>query len=62
MIATNTWVPAADLLPMGAHDVLCTDLEFIWVGAWEKDDWTRDGAPVDSVVTHWMELPELPEQ
>lgn len=57
----NTWVPADSLVPMGPHDVLCTDLEFIWVGIYENDEWKRDDLPVDAVVTHWMELPELPE-
>ena len=58
-----SWCPCDERLPMGEHDVLCTDLEFIWIGQWDgrAGDWRRDDGPVDVVVTHWMELPEIPE-
>jgi len=57
----NTWVTAAKWLPMGPHEVLVTDMECIWVGCYDGDLW-RDinDDPFDSVITHWMELPELP--
>ena len=57
----NTWVTAAKWLPMGPHVVLVTDMECIWVGCYDGDLW-RDinDEPFDSVITHWMELPELP--
>lgn len=47
---------------MGEHDVLCCDMEFVWVGCWNGREWLRDDQPVDVVVTHWMELPELPQE
>ena len=61
-IPLATWVPTADVLSPGAHEVLCSDLEGIWIGTYNADEWRHDDEPVDVVVTHWQELPELPEE
>jgi hypothetical protein len=59
---TLCWVPAADLLPLGPHDVLVTDSEEIWIGFYNNGEWFRHESddPVGVVVQHWMELPEAP--
>jgi hypothetical protein len=60
---TNTWVIAAKWSPMGPHEVLATDGECIFVAWNDHGQWlNRDTEEeIDSVITHWMELPELPD-
>ena len=61
---SNTWIPAAEFLPMGPHCVLATDLEAHFIAVWDGSEWSNawTDEPIDSVVTHWMELPEMPEE
>lgn len=49
---------------MGAHTVLATDLEGIFTAVFSDGVWlsAETEEEIDSVVTHWMELPELPEE
>lgn len=54
------WIPADEILPMGPHEVLATDGEGCFIAEWDGAEWFRDAEPVDSVVTHWAELPEIP--
>ncbi|MEP2777305.1 MAG: hypothetical protein ABJQ29_00510 [Luteolibacter sp.] len=58
------WVDADKWLPHGAHEVLATDLEGRFLACWHSEigQWLdMDDEPFDSTITHWMELPELPE-
>jgi hypothetical protein len=49
---------------MGPHCVLATDLECHFIAVWDGTEWSNawTDEPIDSVVTHWMELPEMPEE
>lgn len=68
------WIPVDAALPDSCRCVLCTDGEGVWVGCysrieilWSPADEGWDGWQdaqteecFDSVITHWMELPEPP--
>jgi hypothetical protein len=61
---TPLWIDAAKWLPQGPHEVLATDGEG-WFIAYlcESEWWLHElDEPCDSQITHWMELPELPEE
>ena len=57
------WVSADKWLPMGPHCVLATDLECHFIAVWDGTEWCNawTDEAIDSVVTHWMELPDPPE-
>ena len=59
-----TWIPCAEAMPDNARCVLATDNEGVFIGirfaSGEWEDAYRE-EPFDSVITHWMELPEVPE-
>jgi len=59
----SLWVPADKELPGNPRCVLATDLEAHFIAVWEDETWTNahTSEPIDSVITHWMELPEVPE-
>jgi len=61
---TPKWVDASKWSPMGPHTVLATDLEGIFTAVLQDGVWrsAETEEEIDSVVTHWMELPELPEE
>jgi hypothetical protein len=73
MSAPSNWIPADKELPGNPRCVLATDGEahFIAVyeefgavvdgdrAAWWSEAYTGD--EIDSVITHWMELPEVAE-
>lgn len=58
----SQWIPADKELPGNTRSVLATDSEGHFVacydGEWQDE---QTGEAIDSVVTHWMELPDLPE-
>lgn len=62
--ATPKWVDASKWLPQGPHEVLATDGENWFVACLQGSEWWMHelDEPCDSVVTHWMELPEIPEE
>jgi hypothetical protein len=62
--ATPRWVDASKWLPQGPHEVLATDGESWFVACLQGSEWWLHelDEPCDSVVTHWMELPELPQE
>jgi len=62
--AREPWVDAAKWLPMGPHCVLATDLECHFIAVWDGTEWSNawTDEPIDSVVTHWMELPDPPSE
>ena len=65
------WTPEGRELPDNLRCVLATDGEAhfiavcdtITVKGKEVREWVNahDSEPIDSVITHWMELPEIPE-
>ena len=67
MSAPSNWIPADKELPGNARCVLATDGEAHFVACWEGEsggDYWVDCSnfdEIDSVITHWMELPEVPE-
>jgi hypothetical protein len=62
LAAVTNWIPADKELPGNARCVLATDLEAHFVacydGEWQE---AHTSEAIDSVITHWMELPEVPE-
>jgi hypothetical protein len=59
----SPWIPADKELPGNARCVLATDLEAHFIAVYWNDVWTNahTSDEIDSVITHWMELPEVPE-
>ena len=55
------WIPVEDALPTNPYEVLVTDGEGAWLGYYLGGTWYQDHEPSDSVVTHWREIPELPQ-
>jgi hypothetical protein len=57
------WVPAEKYFPDTPRCVLATDLEAHFVAVYEDEQWSNahTSEQIDSVITHWMELPEVPE-
>jgi hypothetical protein len=62
MTGGGAWVDADQWLPPGPHEVLATDGEGCFVAFYKDSAWWRHelDEECDSVVTHWMDLPELP--
>jgi hypothetical protein len=60
----SEWIPADKELPGNARCVLATDLEAHFVAVYWNDVWTEahSDTEIDSVITHWMELPEVPSE
>ena len=63
----SEWIPADKELPGNPHCVLATDGECHFVACYEgheEEAWinahTSEG--IDSHITHWMELPEVPNE
>jgi len=58
------WISCEDDLPDDSREVLCTDLCGWFIGCYENNEWTchATGYAFDSVITHWAELPALPEE
>ena len=61
MHGVSPWIPADKELPGNPRCVLATDLEAHFVacydGEWQE---AHTSETIDSVITHWMELPEVP--
>ena len=64
------WIPADKELPGNPRCVLATDGECHFIAIYEAEPiegsqptWVNahTGDEIDSVITHWMELPEVPE-
>lgn len=62
MSAPSNWIPADKELPGNARCVLATDIEAHFIAVYWNDVWTNahTSEEIDSVITHWMELPEVP--
>lgn len=70
--AMSEWIPADKELPGNPRCVLATDGEAHFIAVYQSEDhmefvevpgWSNahTGDEIDSVITHWMELPEVPE-
>jgi hypothetical protein len=61
--AVSDWIPARNELPGNMRCVLATDMECHFIAIYEGDKWicATTSDEIDSYVTHWMELPEVPE-
>jgi hypothetical protein len=62
--ASPLWIDAGKWLPASPHCVLATDLEAHFIACCLDGEWSNAWTDevIDSVVTHWMELPVLPEE
>ena len=60
----SNWIPADKELPGNMRCVLATDIEAHFVAIYEDGAWVEAGTsePIDSHITHWMELPEVPNE
>jgi hypothetical protein len=73
--AMSEWIPADKELPGNPRCVLATDGEAHFIAVYDHEGemanrtilmgrkWYEafTGEEIDSVITHWMELPEVPE-
>jgi hypothetical protein len=64
----SDWIPADKELPGNPRCVLATDGEAHFIACYEAlcadpAGWSNahTSDEIDSVITHWMELPEVPE-
>lgn len=57
------WTDAFDYLPDNCRCVLATDGESHFIACYENGEWSNAHTDdvIDSVIMHWMELPEIPE-
>ena len=62
--AVTQLTPADKELPGNMRCVLATDIEAHFVAIYEDGAWVEAGTsePIDSHITHWMELPEVPNE
>lgn len=60
----SQWIPADKELPGNMRCVLATDMECHFIAIYESDKWicATTSDEIDSVITHWMELPEVPNE
>ena len=65
----SNWIPAAKELPGNPRCVLATDGEAHFIACYEAmcadpAGWSNahTSEEIDSVITHWMELPEMPNE
>jgi hypothetical protein len=67
----SEWIPADKELPGNPRCVLATDGEAHFIACYQSE-WCEDfkigwsnahtSEDIDSVITHWMELPEVPNE
>jgi hypothetical protein len=60
----SKWIPADKELPGNMRCVLATDMECHFIGIYEDEQWinAHTSDQIDSHITHWMELPEVPSE
>ena len=59
----SEWIPADKELPGNMRCVLATDMECHFIAIYEDQQWinAHTSEQIDSYITHWMELPEVPQ-
>jgi hypothetical protein len=58
----NKWISVKDFLPING-DLLITDGHKISLSFYSADNfYVNNFAPVTEYVTHWMYIPELPDE
>ena len=59
----SPWTPADKELPGNMRCVLATDMECHFIAIYEDEQWinAHTSDQIDSHITHWMELPEVPQ-
>jgi hypothetical protein len=55
----NKWISVTQGFPQEYTDVLVTDGVEVWPDYFALGEWNTDP---DAVITHWMEMPEPPEE
>jgi hypothetical protein len=58
------WIKCSEQMPDNMSDVLVTngsDIGFMWWAGDEWDSWHKQYALDSDEITHWMPLPEPPE-
>ena len=57
------WTASSDYLPDNPRCVLATDTEAHFIAVYQDGEWinAHTDEVIDSVITHWQELPEMPE-
>lgn len=60
----SEWIDCHYQWPASPRCVLATDMEAHYVAVFEDDKWVNahTSEEIDSVITHWMELPEVPNE
>lgn len=66
-VTPDSWISCSERMPEGYTDVLVTDGEHVDVKWWDEsgywDSWTELNSDIFAdEITHWMPLPEPPEQ
>ncbi|MFP2137365.1 dATP/dGTP pyrophosphohydrolase domain-containing protein [Escherichia marmotae] len=66
-VTPDSWISCSERMPEGYADVLVTDGEHVDVKWWDEsgywDSWTELNSDIFAdEITHWMPLPEPPEQ
>lgn len=58
------WTSADKWLPPDPEPVLATDLGTHYVASWDGKDWidVQSDEVIDCYITHWMWLPDFPEE
>lgn len=61
-IVTTDWQDCTECLPNTPRVVLATDSETHYLAIYEHGTWVEAATSdeIDYHITHWMELPELP--
>ncbi|EFM2200408.1 DUF551 domain-containing protein [Escherichia coli] len=66
-VTPDSWISCSERMPEGYADVLVTDGEHVEVKWWDEsgywNSWTELNSDIfDDEITHWMPLPEPPQQ
>lgn len=58
------WTPCEKFLPPDPEPVLATDQGTHYVAYWNGEEWMDafSDEPIDCHVTHWMWLPDFPDE